>query len=183
MDCSPHRYFRGRGAIAALVQGLGWLGCRWTAGLIVWGLILAIASPAGAGNLDPYVMRFLDASTPVQLPMNETGQTQSFSGADLSTGKRLFEDNCLTCHVGGVTLPNPLVPLSLEALSGATPPRTTISALASFIRQPMTYDGTEEELFCRQVSQSWMSDAEVEQLAAFLLRAAQKAPAWGTQEF
>jgi len=47
----------------------------------------------------------------------------------------------------------------------------------------MTYDGSEETFWCRQVPESWMSQSEVENLSAFILRAAEKAPGWGEAKF
>jgi photosystem II cytochrome c550 len=150
---------------------------------IVFLTLLGAGSPAHAASIDPYVARYLDISEPVELPLDAAGATQSFSNIDVSRGKRLFEENCKNCHVGGATLPNPLVSLSLEALKGATPPRDTINSLVAFIRQPMAYDGSEETYVCREVSERWMGQAQVADLAAFILRAAQKAPRWGTSEF
>lgn len=152
----------------------------WLLGIV----ILWFANPAGAiaASIDPYVLRYLDVAEPVELPM-DAQQTRSFTGVDLSQGKRFFEENCVNCHVGGTTLPNPSDPLSLEALKGAIPPRDTISSLVAFIRHPMTYDRQEDSYWCREVPESWLSDPEVENLAAFILRASQKAPGWGTGEF
>ncbi|NJO43481.1 MAG: photosystem II cytochrome PsbV2 [Cyanobacteria bacterium CRU_2_1] len=139
--------------------------------------------PAEAGSIDPFVLRYLDAKEPVELAVDTQGQTQLFTAKDLSEGKRLFEENCKNCHVAGTTLPNPLVPLSLEALKGATPPRDTIQSLVVFLRQPMTFDGSEEAYLCRQVPESWMSPVQVERLSAFILRSAQNAPGWGSTSF
>ncbi|WNZ24559.1 photosystem II cytochrome PsbV2 [Leptolyngbya sp. NK1-12] len=136
-----------------------------------------------ANNVDPYVRRYLDVQEPVSLVMNAEGQTRVFSAADLSAGKRFFEDNCKNCHVGGATLPNPTVPLSLEALRGATPPRDMVLNLVTFLRQPMTYDGSEETYACRQVPESWLSQEDAENVSAFILRSAQKAPGWGNTTF
>jgi len=144
-------------------------------GILPWSL------PAQAA-VDPYVMRYLEASEPIALDLDK-GQTKLFSAENLSEGKRLFEENCKNCHVGGATLPDPLVSLSIEDLRGATPPRDSINSLVAFLRQPMTYDGTEESFFCRQLSESWVSQSEVENLSAFVLRAAQKAPGWGSDSF
>lgn len=141
------------------------------------------ALPAQAGAITPYVLRYLDAKEPVPLVLNDRGESRSFSAMELSQGMQLFEENCINCHVGGSTLPNPTVPLSLEALKQATPPRDTIDALVAFMRQPMTYDGSEEELLCRQVSERWLNQANAENLAAFVLRSAQKAPGWGSTSF
>jgi photosystem II cytochrome c550 len=139
--------------------------------------------PAQADSIDAYVLRYLDAKEPVPLAIDAQGKTQLFSAADLSVGKRLFEENCKNCHVGGATLPDPTVSLSLDMLQGAVPPRDSINSLVAFLRQPMTYDGSEESYWCRQVPESWMSQQEVENLSAFLLRSAQKAPGWGTTSF
>ncbi|WOB42879.1 photosystem II cytochrome PsbV2 [Thermoleptolyngbya oregonensis NK1-22] len=160
---------------------------RWrVAGWVVigcWiGAIALLPQGAIAGPVDPYVARFLDASEPVELPL-DADTTRPFSAIDLTAGKRLFEENCKNCHVGGSTLPNPTVPLSLAALKGATPPRDTINRLVAFLRAPTTYDGSEEALECRRVSEDWMNQTQVENLSAFILRSAQKAPGWGTADF
>lgn len=47
----------------------------------------------------------------------------------------------------------------------------------------MTYDGSQESFWCREVPESWMPQEQVENLAAFVLTAAQKAPGWGTENF
>lgn len=138
---------------------------------------------AQAANIDPYVVRYLRVTEPIALSIDEQGNTRLFSPQDLSTGKQLFATHCANCHVGGATLPNPLVSLSLKTLKGANPPRDNINNLVSFMRLPMSYDGSEENYWCRQVPESWLSQAQVESLAAFVLTAAQKAPGWGTEDF
>lgn len=156
-------------------------GCACLCALLLW---IGLAEyPVQAATIAPYVLRYLDAREPVSLPLNAQGENRSFSAADLSEGMQLFEENCINCHVGGSTLPNPLVPLSLDALRQATPSRNTIEALVAFMRQPMTYDGGEEEFLCRQVPERWLSQSKVENLAAFVLRSAQKAPGWGSTSF
>jgi photosystem II cytochrome c550 len=151
--------------------------------LFSWGMGFAsITLPAQAGAIEPYVLRYLDAKEPVSIPVSP-GEVRSFSAEELSEGQQLFAESCLNCHVGGATLPDPSVPLSLEALKGATPPRDTLDALVTFIRQPMSYDGSEDAYLCRQVPESWLSQKQVENLAAFVLRAAEKAPGWGTSSF
>lgn len=145
--------------------------------------VLMICLPVQAASLDPYVAQYLQVKDPVPLAMDATGQTQEFSAADLTAGKQLFEENCKNCHVGGATLPDPLVSLSLEDLKRATPARDHITGLVAFLRQPMTYDGTEESFWCRQIPESWMSETQLQNLSAFVLRAAQKAPGWGTDHF
>lgn len=155
--------------------------CLLAAFITVFSVFL-VSSPANAA-VDTYVRRYLQAAEPVLLDVNGQGQTAQFSGEDLSAGKELFETHCLNCHVGGATLPDPTVSLSLKTLAGATPPRDTINGLVGFLREPMTYDGSEPSFWCRQVPESWMPKEEIEQLSAFILRAAQKAPGWGTSQF
>jgi photosystem II cytochrome c550 len=156
---------------------------RWMVALLtVCSGMFVLSAPSWA-DTDSYVRRYLGVQEPVALVMNSEGQTRLFSAADLSSGKRFFEANCKNCHVGGSTLPDPTVPLSLEALQKAAPPRDTILSLVAFLRQPMTYDGTEETYSCRQVPESWLSEAEAENVAAFILRSAQKAPGWGNTTF
>ncbi len=140
-----------------------------------------VSFPAHAA--DAYIARYLQVTEPISLELDGHGGTRSFNLQELTAGKKLFEQNCLSCHVGGATLPDPSVPLSLKALQGATPPRDTINGLVAYLRQPITYDGSEETFSCRKVSENWLSQAEVETVAGFVLRAAQKAPGWGTEKF
>lgn len=138
---------------------------------------------AQAANIDPYIGRYLHVTEPIPLDMDGQGNTRLFSPLELSAGKQLFENNCINCHVGGATLPDPQVSLSLTTLKGANPPRDRINALVAFMRQPMTYDGSQETYWCRQLSPNFLSQQQVESLAAFILTAAQKAPGWGTDNF
>jgi photosystem II cytochrome c550 len=153
--------------------------------LLILGTVLSSSTIAQAvsDSNDPYVLRYLEAAEPVSLPLNDKGQSMTFTAADLSVGKRLFEENCKNCHVGGATLPNPLVSLSLEDLKGATPPRNTVQGLVAFQREPLTYDGKDFGFGCREVSESWIPTEELQKLAAFVLRAAEVAPGWGTDRF
>jgi photosystem II cytochrome c550 len=160
---------------------------RWiSVTLLILGTLLNPSAMAQAvsGNVDdPYVLRYLKASEPVSLPVDGKGQFRAFTSADLSIGKRLFEENCKNCHVGGATLPNPLISLSLEDLKGATPPRNTIQGLVAYQREPLTYDGQDFGFGCREVTESWIPPEELEKLAAFVLRAAEVAPGWGIDRF
>lgn len=156
-----------------------WVRQFFLAGLVC--LLLAIDSPAYAA--DAYVTRYLRVTEPVALALDDQGQTRLFTAEELSAGKQLFERNCLNCHVGGATLPDPTVSLSLADLQSAKPRRDTVNSLVTYLRQPMTYDGTEETFWCRQVPESWLSQAQVEHLAGFVLRAAQAAPGWGEERF
>lgn len=144
---------------------------------------MLVSLPAKAANIDPYVLQYLRVKEPIALDLNEQGQTGLFSPEDLSEGKQLFKNNCMSCHVGGATLPNPRVSLSLKALKGATPPRDNIAGLVAYMRQPTSYDGSAENYWCREVPETWLSQEQVDKLAAFILTAAHKAPGWGTDEF
>jgi photosystem II cytochrome c550 len=146
-------------------------------------LPMVMASLPAQAAVDPYITRYLKVTEPVPLAMDEQGTTRLFSADELSKGKSLFEASCLNCHVGGNTLPDPTVPLSLTALAGATPRRDTIQGLVTYLRHPMTYDGSEESFWCRKVPESWLPTSDVEAIAAFILRAAQNAPGWGTETF
>lgn len=156
---------------------------RWATVLLTVCISILIFSFPSWAAIDVYVRRYLDVQDSIPLVIDNQGQTRLFSAEDISAGKRFFEDNCKNCHVGGSTLPDPTVPLSLAALEAATPPRDTIWGLVAFLRQPMTYDGTEETYSCRQVPKSWLTDQDAEDLAAFILRSAQKAPGWGNTTF
>jgi photosystem II cytochrome c550 len=146
--------------------------------------VLTLTSlPAQAAGIDAYVAQYLRATEPVPLAMNNQGEVRLFSPEELTEGKRLFEENCKNCHVGGATLPNPIVSLSLKNLRGAIPPRDNVNSLVAFQRTPMAYDGSEESFWCRQVPEDWLATEQLQQLAAFVLRAAEKAPGWGSETF
>ncbi len=149
--------------------------------LVCWGTFLN-GSIAQAADVDDYIVRYLKVTEPVPISMNANGETQLFSPVDLTEGKRLFEDNCKNCHVGGATLPNPVESLSLENLQGATPPRDNIASLIEFQREPTVYDGSDVSFWCRQVPDTWLPDPELAKLEAFILRAAEVARGWGSED-
>ncbi|GAB4296448.1 MAG: photosystem II cytochrome PsbV2 [Oscillatoriaceae cyanobacterium] len=151
------------------------LACLW---LVSWS-----ATPARAEDIDPYLRRYLEVTEPVALTVDEQGNSRLFSPNQLLEGKQLFQQNCLNCHVGGATLPAPQVSLSLKDLKGATPPRDNINGLVAYMREPMSYDGSEVNFWCREVPETWLTGEQVNSIAAFILRAAQKAPGWGTKTF
>ncbi|MFS8854291.1 photosystem II cytochrome PsbV2 [Synechococcus sp. H55.7] len=160
------------------------MGCRIPSRLWIWVGILAVlglASPVAA-RIDPYVNQYLRVSGPVELPLDATGRTLTFTPEQLTDGKNRFQSACLNCHVGGSTLPAPNISLSLKDLRGATPPRDTIQALVEYQRDPRSYDGSDFSYGCRPVPPSWMDDEALKNLAAFILRAAQVAPGWGSHE-
>ena len=55
-------------------------------GLVIWGAIALLSSPAYAASPDPYVTRYLRATEPVPLELNAQGETRLFSPVELSTG-------------------------------------------------------------------------------------------------
>jgi len=146
--------------------------------ILTWIGWAVFSFPVRAEMADPYVLRYL-ADEPVEIVRDQKGQTQTFSPAALSEGKDLFANNCLSCHTGGRTAQYPTVSLSLEALKGASPPRDNIAGLVAYMRHPVSYDGSDTNYWCREVTERWMSESEIENLAAFLLRAAETAPNWG----
>lgn len=162
---------------------------RWFSVPRLWAILaiclgsMLFGSPALADKIDPYVIQYLRVTQPIALEYDSGGETRQFSPQDLSSGKELFKTNCLTCHVGGSTLPNPPISLSLKALKGATPPRDNITNLVAYMRHPVNYDSSAETYWCREVPETWLSQQQVENIAAFILTAAQKAPGWGTEEF
>ena len=59
--------------------------------------------------------------------LDPKGNTVVLSVEQIKRGKRLFNNACAICHVGGLTKTNPNVGLDVEALSLATPPRDNIA--------------------------------------------------------
>lgn len=82
----------------------------------------------------------LDAATRT-VPFNNDGDTITLSLKQVKEGKRLFQYACAQCHVGGITKTDPNVGLDPEALSLATPPRNSITALVDYMKDPTSYDG------------------------------------------
>lgn len=119
--------------------------------------VTSICLPAQAGGIEPYISRYLRVREPIALEIDDVGNTREFSPQELSDGKRYFEDSCINCHVGGSTLPNPEQSLALDTLKGANPSRDNINALVSYMRQPMTYDGSEDTFWCREVTPNMLS--------------------------
>jgi photosystem II cytochrome c550 len=73
--------------------------------------------------------------------LDTNGNNVIITSEQVKRGKRLFNNACGTCHVGGLTKTNPNVGLDTESLSLATPPRDSITSLVSYLKEPMTYDG------------------------------------------
>lgn len=75
------------------------------------------------------------------VPANEDGDLIVLNTQETERGKRLFNDICAQCHVGGVTKTNPNVNLALDALANAEPPRDNIAGLVDYMQHPTSYDG------------------------------------------
>ncbi len=71
------------------------------------------------------------------------GSTVVITPEQVKRGKRLFNNACAICHVGGLTKTNPNVGLDVEALSLATPPKDNINNLVGYFKDPVSYDGTD----------------------------------------
>jgi photosystem II cytochrome c550 len=157
----------------------------WLVGMGAIGLLLWFGGEAAIAAPDPYVTQFLQVprDQSVEMVMDQAGTMKTFTYAEFVEGKELFGQNCLSCHVGGTTLSSPDVSLALTALQGATPPLDTVNALVGFMRHPVAYDGSDENYSCREITEDWLGQAEVEKIGAFMLRAAQYAKGWGTKQF
>ena len=103
-------------------------------GILASFIMTAQVSPCSALELDE------DTRT---VTLDPKGNTVVLSPEQIKRGKRLFNNACAICHVGGLTKTNPNVGLDVEALSLATPPRDNVSSLVSYIKNPESYDGTD----------------------------------------
>jgi photosystem II cytochrome c550 len=75
--------------------------------------------------------------------LDSKGNTVVMTPEQVKRVKRLFNNACAICHVGGLTKTNPNVGLDVEALSLATPPRDNVTSLVAYFKDPMSYDGTD----------------------------------------
>ena len=75
--------------------------------------------------------------------LDAKGNSVVLTPEQVKRGKRLFNNACGTCHVGGLTKTNPNVGLDTESLSLATPPRDSVTSLVAYFKDPMSYDGTD----------------------------------------
>jgi photosystem II cytochrome c550 len=96
-----------------------------------WTLLI---SPSNALTLDE------DTRT---VAVNGKGDKVVLTLEQVKRGKRLFNNACATCHVGGLTKTNPNVGLDVEALGLATPPRDNVLSLVAYMKDPTTYDGVD----------------------------------------
>jgi photosystem II cytochrome c550 len=92
------------------------------------------------GTTNPASALELDEDTRT-VTLDSKGNSVVLTPEQVKRGKRLFNNACGTCHVGGLTKTNPNVGLDTESLSLATPPRDSITSLVAYFKDPMTYDG------------------------------------------
>jgi len=85
--------------------------------LVVILILFSRSLSAQAANIDSYVRRYLHITEQINVDLDGQGNTKEFSPQQLSDGKQLFATNCINCHVGGATLPDPEVSLSLTKLN------------------------------------------------------------------
>ncbi len=107
-------------------------------------LALAIATMMLAFQL--FTPSVSAAEIPIELrtvPLNENTNIV-LTQKDISKGKKLFQNACANCHLGGATFTNPNVNLSPESLAGANPVRNNVLALVDYMKKPTTYDGVTE---------------------------------------
>ena len=91
-------------------------------------------------NVNPVQALELDEDTRT-VQLDTKGNNVVLTTEQVKRGKRLFNNACGICHVGGLTKTNPNVGLDTESLSLATPTRDNITNLVSYIKDPMSYDG------------------------------------------
>ena len=91
-------------------------------------------------NVNPAQALELDEDTRTVV-LDTKGNTVVITPEQVKRGKRLFNNACGTCHVGGLTKTNPNVGLDTESLSLATPARDNVTNLVAYFKDPMTYDG------------------------------------------
>ena len=93
-----------------------------------------------SSNVGPVNALELDEDTRT-VTLDAKGNSVVLTPEQVKRGKRLFNNACGTCHVGGLTKTNPNVGLDTESLSLATPARDNVTSLVGYFKDPMTYDG------------------------------------------
>ena len=101
-----------------------------------------IASVLFTGVVNPAQALELDEDTRT-VTLDPKGNNVVITPEQVKRGKRLFNNACGTCHVGGVTKTNPNVGLDVESLSLATPSRDNVTNLVAYFKDPMSYDGAD----------------------------------------
>jgi len=95
-----------------------------------------------SNNVRPVSALELDEDTRT-VTLDAKGNNVVLTPEQVKRGKRLFNNACAVCHVGGLTKTNPNVGLDIESLSLATPAKDNISNLVAYIKDPVTYDGAQ----------------------------------------
>jgi photosystem II cytochrome c550 len=106
----------------------------------IWAIQLGLGSlvlfsgpeKAYAGSLDEKIRT---------IKYNDGGDNIILTLEQAKRGKRLFNAACSSCHVGGVTKPNPNVGLDIASLGLAYPPRDNVTGLVNYLISPKTFDG------------------------------------------
>ncbi|CAE8609313.1 unnamed protein product [Polarella glacialis] len=106
---------------------------RMLAGVALGAALLAASAGPALADVDD-----------VLVPVDGKGKTVMLTKEGLNRGKRLFNNACATCHVGGGTRTNQNVGLGIEELKGSTPPRDNIESLVDYQNNPTTYDGLKD---------------------------------------
>jgi photosystem II cytochrome c550 len=75
--------------------------------------------------------------------LDTKGNNVVLTPEQVKRGKRLFNNACAICHVGGLTKTNPNVGLDIESLSLANPAKDNITNLVAYFKDPTTYDGAD----------------------------------------
>ena len=99
-----------------------------------------LASLVLSSNAGPVNTLELDEDTRT-VTLDTKGNSVVLTAEQVKRGKRLFNNACGTCHVGGLTKTNPNVGLDTESLSLATPPKDNVTNLVAYFKDPTTYDG------------------------------------------
>lgn len=104
-------------------------------GLVASSVFLASISNSRSFGLDEET-RLVELDT--------SGRRVLLTPQELKRGKRLFNNACAVCHVGGLTKTNPNIGLDLESLSFAKPPLTNVRNLICYFCEPVSFDGIEK---------------------------------------
>jgi len=84
-------------------------------------------------NISPVNALELDEDTRT-VPLDAKGNSVVMTPEQVKRGKRLFNNACAICHVGGLTKTNPNVGLDTESLSLATPVKDNITNLVGYMK-------------------------------------------------
>jgi photosystem II cytochrome c550 len=88
---------------------------------------------------------------------NAKGDKITITFNQFQYGKKLFNQTCSECHMGGLTKTSTTVTLSAEHLASAVPKRNNIEGLVDYMKNPTTADGEIEisEIHPSQKSQDF----------------------------